>query len=497
MDQSLILAIDQGTTSSRAILFNKQGGIVFSKQKEFQQIFPQPGWVEHDPEEIWATQLSTIKDCLAFAKKNAFLIEAIGITNQRETSVIWNRRTGKPVNNAIVWQDRRTSEYCDELKQEGHTDFVHQKTGLLIDAYFSATKIKWILDKDPSFRTEAEAGNLAFGTIDSWILWKLTGGKIHATDPSNASRTMLYNIRDHKWDEELLNIFTIPQEILPEVRPSSAFYGQTDISLLSESIPIHALIGDQQSALFGQLCTEEGSSKNTYGTGCFLVLNTGKNLKYSRHQLLSTIAWQIGDEFTYALEGSVFIGGAIVEWLKDGIHIIQNTGQVSELARSVKDSGGIVVVPALTGLGAPYWDSNARGAIFGLSRGTTSAHLARASLESIAFQVHDIIKAMEKDTGTKIKELKVDGGATNNKILMQFQADILQKDVIKSANHEATALGAAFLAGLDCGYWSNLAELRNLVSNATIFNPQMDLNEVKSKLELWHKAVNKSLNWLA
>jgi glycerol kinase len=455
-----ILALDQGTTSSRAIIFDKKGNIVAVAQKEFTQIFPQSGWVEHDANEIWSTQLGVATEAVLKAGITISDVAAIGITNQRETTVVWDRKTSQPVYNAIVWQDRRTASYCDELKKAGHAQKIQAKTGLVTDAYFSGTKVRWILENVEGARAKAEKGELCFGTIDSWLLWKLTNGSVHATDVSNASRTLMYNIYDLKWDTELLELFNIPAAMLPEVKSSSEVYGHTTNILTASNIPVSGIAGDQQSALFGQMCTEPGMVKNTYGTGCFMLMNTGEKPVASNNNLLTTIAWQVNGKVQYALEGSVFIGGAVVQWLRDGLKIIQTSGDVEELASKVKDNGGVYVVPAFTGLGAPYWNQYARGTIVGLSRGSTDAHIARAAVESIAFQSMDVLKSMEADAGLPIKEVRVDGGATINNVLMQFQADILNTNVIRPQVTETTALGAAYLAGLAVGFWKDINELQ-------------------------------------
>ena len=496
MSKRLILAIDQGTTSSRSLLVDHSGNIVFTSQKEFTQHFPKPGWVEHDPLEIWSSQLFTIKEAIDYADNNQAVIESIGITNQRETTIVWDKETGQPVYNAIVWQDRRTSDYCDALKQEGWTDTIHKKTGLWIDAYFSASKIKWILDHLDSNGVTVDRSNLIFGTVDTWLIYQLTKGKVHATDVSNASRTMIYNIAELQWDSELLDQFGIPVTMLPNVRASKDDYGHTDSDVVGKEIPISSSIGDQQAALFGQLCTEEGALKNTYGTGCFLVMNTGTQLKYSAHKLLTTISWKIDDTVHYALEGSVFVGGAIVQWLRDGLGLFESSAEVEDLATSVEDNGGVYFVPALTGLGAPYWDSNARGSIIGITRGTTKAHIARAALEGIALQVYDIVSAMNEDLGSPISELKVDGGASANNLLMQLQSDLINADVIRPKVLESTALGAAFLAGLQVGYWSSIDNLKSLVQVDRTFSPDMNDSEKTAMIKGWHKAVGRTLKWL-
>lgn len=489
-----IVALDQGTTSSRAILFNKKGDIVNIAQKEFQQIYPKSGWVEHDPREIWSSQMAVFTEALAKSKTKLESIKGIGITNQRETTVVWNRRTGEPIYNAIVWQDRRTADYCAKLIKDGHLDMVQEKTGLLIDSYFSATKIKWILDNVKGARKLAERKELAFGTIDSWLIWNLTNGEKHVTDVTNASRTMLYNINDLEWDKELLELFDIPESLLPEVKSSSEVYGETSTELGSRPIPIAGIAGDQQAALFGQMCLKKGMAKNTYGTGCFLLMNIGNKPVKSENKLVTTIGWKIGKEVVYALEGSIFIGGAVVQWLRDELKIIKKSSDVEALATSVDTTDGVYLVPAFAGLGAPHWNPNARGTIFGISRGTTDAHIARAAIESIAYQTHDILKAMEADSKTKIKELRVDGGATQNQFLLQFQADILKSTVVKPKITETTAMGAAFLAGLAVGFWKDLSELQELWQE----DKRIENNKsakLDKNLEQWKRAVNAVIYW--
>lgn len=494
--KQFILALDQGTTSSRAIVFNKQGKVVSEAQRPFEQRFPKPGWVEHDPVEIWTSQASVATEAITKANLAADQIAGIGITNQRETTILWDRNTGEPLYNAIVWQDRRTSAYCNELKAQGWSELISNKTGLIIDAYFSATKIKWILDHVPGARERAEKGGICFGTVDSWLIWKLSGGSNHCTDITNASRTMLYNIHEQQWDQELLELFDIPANILPEVRPSSEVICTTSGRIFSARIPIAGVAGDQQAALFGQLCLEKGMAKTTYGTGCFLVMNTGDKPVKSSNQLLTTIAWKIDGKVSYALEGAVFIGGAAVQWLRDGIKLIDDANKSEELATSLADNEGVYFVPALTGLGAPYWDQDARGAFFGITRGTKAAHFARASLEAIAYQVYDVIKAMEKDSDAQIHTLKVDGGATVNNFLMQFQTDILNCTVRRPKMRETTSLGAAYLAGLAVGYWKDVEELKSLWEEDNVFEPKMDAEAVERNLHLWHKAVARSKNWI-
>lgn len=489
-----ILALDQGTTSSRSIVFDADGHPVATAQKEFRQIFPQPGWVEHDAMEIWTTQLATAKQALKKAGLKAADIAGIGITNQRETVVVWDRRSGKPISNAIVWQDRRTAGFCDSLKKHGHAAMLQKKTGLVIDAYFSASKLRWILDNVPGARKRAAAGELAFGTIDTWLLWNLTGGAVHATDVSNASRTQLLNIHTGEWDEDLLKLFKIPRALLPEVRASSGVFG--DATALGGSIPVAGIAGDQQAALFGQVCVKPGMVKNTYGTGCFMLMNTGTKPVLSGHQLLTTIAWRIGDRTEYALEGSVFIGGAVVQWLRDGLGIIRNAAEVEKLAAEVPDNGGVYLVPAFAGLGAPHWDPYARGMIIGLTRGSSRAHLARAALESVALQVADLISAMQSDSGIKIKELRVDGGASRNNLLMQMQADILGCAVVRAGVTETTALGAAALAGLAVGVWNDLRDLQAHWSEDRRFMPQMKPSARKKMRTEWEAAIGRSSGWV-
>jgi glycerol kinase len=488
-----ILSVDQGTTSSRSILFDINGTVVATAQKEFTQIFPTPGWVEHNPMEIWETQLATIKEVIASRKIVATDIAAIGITNQRETTVVWDRNTGEPIYNAIVWQDRRTSNFCDELKAKGLDKIIQQKTGLVVDSYFSGTKIKWILDNVVGAREKATKGELSFGTIDTWLLWKLTNGQIHATDVSNASRTMLCNIETCQWDGELEKILDVPGNMLPQIRSSSEVYGYTTMLDNQTSIPIAGIAGDQQAALFGQLCTQPGMVKNTYGTGCFMLMNTGEKRIASHNNLLTTVAWKINGITHYALEGSVFIAGAVVQWLRDGLGIIKTSADVEALAMKVDTNNGVYVVPAFAGLGAPYWNQHARGTITGLTRGTTSAHIARAAIESIAYQTMDVLKAMEADSGISIKELRVDGGATKNDLLMQFQSDVLNTKVIRPIVTETTALGAAYLAGLAVGFWKSIDELQQQWQVEKIFSSDMT-DEKRSELtQGWHTAINAAL----
>ncbi len=488
MTTTYILALDQGTTSSRAIIFDREGKIIALAQKEFKQYYPQSGWVEHDAQEIWSSQLSVAAEAVAKAGLKASEIAAIGITNQRETTVIWDRSSGRPIGPAIVWQDRRTARYCDELKEKGHSDTIRDKTGLLIDAYFSASKINWMLANTPGARKKAEKGQLAFGTVDSWLVWNLTGGEKHVTDVSNASRTMLYNIHRLAWDDELLELFDVPKSLLPTVRGSSEIYGETAANILAAKLPIAGIAGDQQAALFGQLCTQPGMVKNTYGTGCFLLMNIGDKPVRSKNNLVTTIAWKLGDRVSYALEGSIFIGGAIVQWLRDGLGIIRQSADVEELASRVKDTEGVYLVPAFAGLGAPHWDPYARGTIVGLTRGSNAAHIARAALEGIAFQTVDILRAMEADAGTEIKELRVDGGATANKLLLQFQADILQATVIRPKITETTAIGAAYLAGLAVGVWDSLDDIQSQWQIDSRFAPDRSFDTGEA-LKNWHRAV--------
>ncbi|WP_316810653.1 glycerol kinase GlpK [Pedobacter heparinus] len=483
-----ILSFDQGTTSSRAIVFNKEGSIVSIAQKEFEQIYPQPGWVEHDASEIWSTQIAVATEAIVKASLTPTDIAAIGITNQRETTVLWDKKTGEPLYNAIVWQDRRTSAYCDELKAKGQSKNIQEKTGLILDAYFSATKIKWILDNVEGARAKAEAGDIAFGTIDSWLIWKLTDGRVHVTDVTNASRTMIYNIHTLDWDQELLELFNIPKNILPEVKSSSEVYGETTGNVLAAKIPIAGIAGDQQAALFGQMCTEVGMVKNTYGTGCFMLMNIGDQPIVSQNNLVTTIAWKINGKVQYALEGSIFIGGAVVQWLRDGLGIISSSAEVETLALKVKDTGGVYLVPAFAGLGAPHWNQDARGTITGITRGTTSAHLARAAIESIAFQTMEVLKAMEADSGHRIKELRVDGGATSNDILMQFQADLLDTTVIRPKVTEVTALGAAYLAGLAVGYWNSMDDISGQWQIDKNFNAG-NTDDIAERIKGWNRAV--------
>ena len=490
-----ILSFDQGTTSSRAIVFDRYGAIISVAQKEFTQIFPQPGWVEHDANEIWSTQLGVAAEAITKAGLTVKQIAAIGITNQRETTVVWDKKTGQPIHNAIVWQDRRTADFCDALRKEGKDRFIQQKTGLVIDAYFSATKVKWILDHVEGARAKANNGELCFGTIDTWLLWKLTNGKVHATDVSNASRTMLFNIHSLNWDEALLKIFDVPAAILPEVRSSSEVYGETQNILTAHNIPIAGIAGDQQAALFGQMCTQPGMVKNTYGTGCFMLMNTGEKAVPSTNNLLTTVAWKVNGVTQYALEGSVFIAGAVVQWLRDGLKIIRSSSEIEALANEVESSDGVYVVPAFAGLGAPYWNQHARGTMVGITRGTTAANIARAALESIAYQTMDVLKAMEADSGISIKELRVDGGATANNLLMQFQSDILNCKVVRPVVTETTALGAAYLAGLAVGYWKNMEEIQQQWLMEKTFVSSMNDGERNNLSEGWKKAVEAAMSW--
>jgi len=492
---SHILALDQGTTSSRAIVFDHDGAIRAVAQKEFTQIFPAAGWVEHDPQEIWASQIGVAVEALGRARVRPQDIAAIGITNQRETTIVWDRETGEPVHHAIVWQDRRTADYCERLKAEGAGEAIQAKTGLLIDAYFSASKIRWILDTVPGARARADAGRLAFGTVDTWLVWKLTSHRQHVTDVSNASRTMLFNIHTLQWDDELLRLFAIPASMLPEVRSSSEVYGEVSTTLGIESVPIAGMAGDQQAALFGQMCRTPGMSKNTYGTGCFLLQNIGTTPTRSRQQLVTTVAWQIGGRTVYALEGSVFIGGAVVQWIRDGLGLIRTAADIEPLAASVGDNGGIYLVPAFAGLGAPHWDPYARGTIVGITRGTTSGHIARAALESIAYQVADLLDAMAADAGVTLTELRVDGGAAANNTLMQFQADLLGVPVVRPAVTETTALGAAYLAGLAVGYWSSLDAITGQWKVDRRFEPAMPRAAAGALRERWTAALQRSRGW--
>jgi len=490
-----ILALDQGTTSSRAIVFDREGTPRAVAQREFTQMFPRPGWVEHDGREIWATQVGVAAEALAMAGLSPRDIAAIGITNQRETTLLWDRRTGEPVHNAIVWQDRRTAGECDRLKEEGLEPLFRRKTGLVLDAYFSGTKLAWLLKNVPGARNRAEAGELAFGTVDSWLVWNLSGGRLHLTDASNASRTLLFNIQTLAWDDELLTILGIPRSVLPEVVDSSAVYGETAGNLFAAAIPLAGIAGDQQAALFGQACGRAGMAKNTYGTGCFMLMHTGELPVTSGRNVISTVAWRIGGRAEYALEGSVFIAGAAVQWLRDGLGIIRESGDVEALAASVPDSGGVTFVPAFTGLGAPHWDPYARGTIVGITRGTTAAHIARATLESIAFQSADLLSAMEDDAGVRLAELRVDGGATANNLLMQFQADLLGVPVIRPRCCETTALGAAYLAGMAVGYWRDRDEIARLWQKDRLFEPGMGRDQALELHRRWKRALERSKRW--
>lgn len=488
-----ILALDQGTTSSRAIIFDHDGKICSVAQKEFTQYFPKPGWVEHNPNEIWSSQASVIAESISTIDINGLDIAGIGITNQRETTIVWDVDTEEPIYNAIVWQDRRTADYCDKLKAEGLIDTIREKTGLIIDAYFSGTKIKWILDNVPGARQRAEQGKLRFGNVDSWLVWRLTRGEVHVTDVTNASRTMLFNINTLKWDADLLKLLDIPVSMLPEVKSSSEVYGYTKTTIFAHEVPISGIAGDQQAALFGQMCIEPGAIKNTYGTGCFVMLNTGEKPVKSENNLLTTIAWKIGDKINYALEGSIYVGGSVVQWLRDGLCCIKSSSEIEELAASVPDSGGVFFVPALTGLAAPYWDQHARGTIIGITRGTTTAHIARAALDGIAFQTYDIAHAMAKDMGAPLTELKVDGGASRNNLLMQYQANLLGIKVVRPKITETTALGAAYLAGLAVGFWKDLDEIKQQWQVEHTFDPVPDNEEIAAAKQGWADAVRRTL----
>ena len=489
-----ILAFDQGTTSSRAIVFDQSGRIKALAQKEFTQIYPQPGWVEHNANEIWSTQVGVAAEAILKAGLQATDIAAIGITNQRETTVVWDRRTGEALCNAIVWQDRRTAAYCDSLKQQGHEEMIRKKTGLVIDAYFSATKIRWILDNVPGAKEKAAAGQLAFGTIDSWLIWNMTARQVHVTDVTNASRTLLYNINTLTWDEELLNLFEIPESMLPEVKLSSEIVGETASSLFAARIPIAGIAGDQHAALFGQMCTRPGMVKNTYGTGCFMLMNIGDKPILSTHKLVTTIAWKIKDEVQYALEGSIFIAGAVVQWRRDGLGVIASSAEVEQLARQVASSDGVYLVPAFAGLGAPHWNQHTRGTMVGMTRGTTKAHIARAALESIAYQTMEVLRAMEADSGIEIKELRVDGGATANDLLMQFQADILNVRVVKPEVTEVTAIGAAYLAGLATGYWPSIEDIQQQWHISRQYEPAAS-DAHQDQIKGWLRAVRAAKAW--
>ncbi|MFN2422892.1 MAG: glycerol kinase GlpK [Cryomorphaceae bacterium] len=494
--ETYILALDQGTTSSRAVLIDQNGRTVSTAQKDFKQYFPEAGRVEHDPVEIWSSQSAVVAEALAAVGIKGRQIAAVGITNQRETTIVWDRSTGKPIYPAIVWQDRRTAGAVDALKAAGKGEMITKKTGLVPDAYFSATKLKWILDEVPDAQRRAEAGELAFGTVDSWLVWNLTGGAVHVTDISNASRTMLFNIYEKQWDSELLSLFDIPPSVLPEVKSSSEIYGHTSGDTLFAKIPVAGIAGDQQSALFGQLCTSPGMAKTTYGTGCFMMMNTGNKPVRSENKLLTTVAWEIGGEVTYALEGSVFIGGAAIQWLRDNIGLFGAARDSEKLAKSLDDNDGVYFVPAMAGLGAPHWDQNARGAFFGITRGTTIAHMTRAALEAIAYQVYDLLTAMEKDSGAEISEMRVDGGAAANNFLMQFQADLLRRKITRPENIESTALGAAYLAGLAVGFWESQEALNALKRTDRSFEAEMPIESVKKFIHFWHKAVGRAKQWV-
>ena len=496
MKQDYILALDQGTTSSRAIVFDRAGDIVSMAQKAFEQFYPQPGWVEHNPQEIWGGQAGVAAEAIATVGIPSIAIAAIGITNQRETTIVWDRETGAPIYNAIVWQDRRTAAFCDQLKADGLAATIRDKTGLLIDAYFSGSKVKWILDNVPGARVRAQQGKLAFGTVDSWLIWNFTQGASHVTDVSNASRTLLFNIHTLDWDDELLRIMDVPRAMLPEVRSSSEVYGYAHETILGARIPLAGAAGDQQAALFGQLCTHPGMVKNTYGTGCFMMMNTGDTPIVSNNNLLTTVAWSLKNQkVQYALEGSIFIGGAVVKWLRDGLGIIKQSSDITPLARQVSDSNGVYLVPAFAGLGAPHWNQDARGSLFGMTLGTSSAHVARAALDSIAYQTMDVLTSMQADAGMLIPELRVDGGATVNELLMQFQADILGVDVIRPKITETTALGAAYLAGLAVGYWSDIEDVRGQWKLDRRFSPDLPADAAQRHIHGWHRAVNAAISW--
>jgi glycerol kinase len=493
--EKYILALDQGTTSSRAIVFDKKGGIVSVAQKEFTQYFPKAGWVEHDPNEIWSTQAGVAAEAIAKKGLNVENIAAIGITNQRETVVVWDKNTGKPIYNAIVWQDKRTAQYCDELKKLGKSTIIREKTGLVIDSYFSGTKVKWILDHVQGAREKAELGELILGTIDTWLIWNFTKGEQHVTDVTNASRTLLFNINTMDWDDELLELFNIPKSMLPQVKQSSEVYGHTKSTFYDANIPISGIAGDQQAALFGQMCTKPGMVKNTYGTGCFMLMNIGEKPIVSKNNLLTTVAWKINGKTQYAFEGSIFIAGAVVQWLRDSLKIIRTSADVEKLAGSVKSTEGVYFVPAFAGLGAPHWNQLAQGTMFGLTRGTTDAHIARAAIESIAYQTMDVLKAMEADSGISIKELRVDGGATVNNMLMQFQADILNTITVRPKVVETTAMGAAFLAGLAVGYWKNPEEIQDIWEADIRFNPTKERDDIEKDIKGWYGAIGALEYW--
>ncbi len=495
--EQYILALDQGTTSCRALLFNREGAIVASAQKEFTQFFPKPGWVEHDPEEIWAVQSGMASEAMARLGVEPEQLAAIGITNQRETVVVWDRKTGKPVYPAIVWQDKRTAAFCDQLKKDGHQEMVREKTGLVIDSYFSGTKVKWILDHVDGALERARAGDLILGTIDSWLVWNMTGGKLHITDVTNACRTLLFNINTLDWDRELLELLGIPESMLPQVRESSEIYGETHPAFLGGAVPISGIAGDQQAALFGQMCTRKGMVKNTYGTGCFMLMNIGERPIVSKNNLLTSVGWTLNGKTTYVLEGSIFIAGAVVQWLRDGLKLIPDSPAVEALAAQVDSSEGVYFVPAFAGLGAPYWNQQARGSVFGLTRGSTDAHIARAALESIAYQTMDVLKAMEADSGIPIKELRVDGGATVNNLLMQFQADVLGVETVRPQVVETTVMGAAFLAGLATGYWKDTGQIETVWQVDKRFEPTRDRGAVEDGIKGWHRAIRALEAWSA
>ena len=495
MMSEYILAFDQGTTSSRAVVFDRKGTIIAVAQREFTQIFPKPGWVEHDPNEIWATQAGVAAEAVSKKGLKGNQMAAIGITNQRETVVVWDKNTGEPVYNAIVWQDKRTAAYCDQLKSEGKSEMIREKTGLVIDAYFSGTKVKWILDNVDGAREKAEAGELALGTIDTWLIWKMTEGKLHITDVTNACRSLLFNINTMDWDDELLELLTVPKSMLPEVKQSSEVYGYTSPNFFAEKIPIAGIAGDQQAALFGQMCTKQGMVKNTYGTGCFMLMNIGEKPIVSKNNLLTTVAWKINGKTHYALEGSIFVAGAVVQWLRDSLKIIKTSSEVEKLAASVESSEGVYFVPAFAGLGAPHWNQHAQGTVFGLTRGSTDAHIARAALEAIAYQTMDILKAMEADSGISIKELRVDGGATVNNLLMQFQADVLNTVTIRPKIVETTVMGAAYLAGLAVGYWKSPEEIQNIWETDVHFNPSADRAPIEEGIKGWYRAIDALEHW--
>ncbi|WP_370176500.1 glycerol kinase GlpK [Leeuwenhoekiella palythoae] len=494
MDQ-FILSLDQGTTSSRAIVFDKKGGIVSIAQKEFKQYFPKPGWVEHDPQEIWSTQAGVAAEATVSKGLNGKNIAGIGITNQRETVVVWDKNTGEPVYNAIVWQDKRTADYCEELKENGKAEMIQEKTGLVIDSYFAGTKVKWILDNVEGAREKAEAGDLILGTIDTWLIWKFTKGDLHVTDVTNACRTLLFNINTMEWDDELLELFDVPKSMLPEVKDSSEVYGHTKTTIFASKIPIAGIAGDQMAALFGQMCTKKGMVKNTYGTGCFMLMNIGDKPILSKNNLLTTVAWRINGKTEYALEGSIFIGGAVVQWLRDGLGIINKSEDVEPLAESVESTDGVYFIPAFAGLGAPYWNQKAKGTIFGVTRGTTDAHIARASIEAIAYQTMDILKSMEADSGIDIKELRVDGGASVNETLMQFQADVLDSVTVRPKITETTALGAAYLAGLAVGFWESKEEIQEMWQEDKRFEPVKPKEDVEAGIKGWYRAVKALEHW--